>query len=95
MYTLYAMQFVYNSFTIIDCALCLIRELWQGRRWLSEPQYHSSSATIMDREVYPHNFVSVLHVDHGIVLGRIKFFIEVCMVNSCLCPAWSHQVCSI
>ena len=51
------------------------RELWQGRKWLSEPQYHVSSATIEDNEVFPHNFVSMLHVEHEIVLGKIvKFF---------------------
>ena len=54
------------------------RELWQGRRWSSEELYHSSSATIQDSEVFPHDFVSVLHVEYGIVLGRIvKFFTEV------------------
>jgi len=40
----------------------------------------------MDREVYPHDFVSVLHIDHGTVLGRIiKFFTEVWSIHVCTC----------
>lgn len=51
---------------------------------MTEPQYHSSSASIMDREVYPHDFVSVLHIDHGAVLGRIiMFFTEVWLTHFC------------
>ena len=52
--------------------------IWQGRRWLSEPQYHVSSATIEDDKVFTHDFVVVLHVEHGVVLGKIvKFFTQV------------------
>ena len=41
-----------------------------------EPQYHVSSTTIEEKEILPQDFVSVLHVEHGIVLGKIvKFFL--------------------
>ena len=43
-----------------------------------EPQYHVSSTTILEKEIFPQDFVSVLHVEHGIVLGKIvKFFTQV------------------
>ena len=81
-----------NSWTI-NLSLHASSELWQGRRWLSEPHYHANSTTIEDNEVFPHDFVSVLHVEHGVVLGKIaKFFTQVWI--SCIKVMCNWMLCN-
>ena len=72
------------------------RELWQGQRWLKDPLYHATSATILGEEVYPGEFIAFRHDNFEHVRAKVKmFFTKVYLLllpPTCIAHAVIHVV---